>query len=680
MSTFFMQAARKGLLGLAASVLMMPVLSLLFVPVAHAEVSPPALAPRPTFDLSIVAPDITIRRGTSVDVPFSVNRMGSFAGSVRFSSANVPVNVIASFRPARTAGNSGVLRITVKQMARLGTRIITIRGASGMLRKTMTLRVTTVAASIPAPIPTPVPMPTPAPVLPPVSAGAYDIGAPILTDLWINPVTGNDEGDGRTSGTALRTLGAAWSRIPATLTTTGYRINILPGSLPCEGDCLNFFSEKRGTYTYPILIRSANGPGTVTLLGGLNLLNIHYVYLIDLALRAGAGAPRFGNNVLHMEAVDHVLIRGVTFIGVNPRTYPSSYEIQEVIKANQSDHIYIENSDVSGTYQTGIDLFSVQYGHIINTKIHDAGEWCGYVKGGSAYFRIEGNELYNCGLGFQAGEGSNFEVMRAPWLHYDAYDIKFVNNVLHDIPGTSLSVSGGYNILFAHNTLYKIATRNNPSDVLGYPLLSTVFGGRGCLDTSENGVGNSVAICGGYLNQGGWGTTDVNGGEWIPNKNIFIYNNLFLNPDGMGTRYGQFDIRAPLAPPSVARNIPIPARADENLQIRGNVIWNGPEDHPLGVEETDQGCQPSNASCNASQLRTDNRINTLQPQLQNPTMGDFRPRAGGNIFTVTALPIPTFTWSDAPMSPSVPVGNLSNVVNINHDGVARVGAGNVGAY
>jgi hypothetical protein len=46
--------------------------------------------------------------------------------------------------------------------------------------------------------------------------------------------------------------------------------------------------------------------------------------------------------------------------------------------------------------------------------------------------------------------------MRTPWLHYEAYDIKVYNNVFHDIRGAGLSVSGGYNILMAYNTLYRV--------------------------------------------------------------------------------------------------------------------------------------------------------------------------------------------------------------------------------
>ena len=63
--------------------------------------------------------------------------------------------------------------------------------------------------------------------------------------------------------------------------------------------------------------------------------------------------------------------------------------------------------------------------------------------------------------------------MRSPWLHYECYDVKVVNNVLHNIIGTGLSAAGGYNILLACNTLYCVATNEAP----GHPLLQAVHGG-----------------------------------------------------------------------------------------------------------------------------------------------------------------------------------------------------------
>ena len=45
--------------------------------------------------------------------------------------------------------------------------------------------------------------------------------------------------------------------------------------------------------------------------------------------------------------------------------------------------------------------------------------------------------------------------MVPPWTHYEAYDIKFTNNVLHDVDGAAFGVWGGFNILMAHNTAYR---------------------------------------------------------------------------------------------------------------------------------------------------------------------------------------------------------------------------------
>ena len=502
----------------------------------------------------------------------------------------------------------------------------------------------------------------------------YDPGTPSpVIELWVDPVNGNDANTGLSSGQAVRGLLSAWNLVPGSLTTHAYRINILPGTIPCYGDCINWFGDKHGTYAHPLIVRAVNGAGTVTIQGGLNLGNVDYLYLYDLTLQAGGTAGAFANNVLHCDHCTHLLLRGLTITGLTPADF------QEVFKANQSDYLYVENSDLSGTYQTVLDYFAVRHGHILNSRFHNSGEWCMYLKGGSAYFQIEGNELYDCRFGFSAGEGSNFEVMESPWLHYEAYDIKFVNNVLHDIVGLGLRAAGGYNILFAHNTLYRVATDAS----VGYSLFHATRGGRACVDFSENGVGNAVAICNGFLDAGGWGTALEgygNGGEWIPNRNVFVYNNIFYNPAPLQTLYSHFYIPGSMTPPAHTRNIPNPARVDVNLQIRGNIIWNGSSAMPLGVEEASAGCQPSNATCNATQLRAENAINTLQPQLVNPAFGNFRPTPSGNVFSAPTFAIPGFSWSDAPASPIVPTGNLSNAIPRDRDGNARTSSSPPGAY
>ena len=49
--------------------------------------------------------------------------------------------------------------------------------------------------------------------------------------------------------------------------------------------------------------------------------------------------------------------------------------------------------------------------------------------------------------------------MTPPWFHYESSDVKFVNNVLHDVDGAAFGVWGGYNILMAHNTAYRYGIR-----------------------------------------------------------------------------------------------------------------------------------------------------------------------------------------------------------------------------
>ena len=114
----------------------------------------------------------------------------------------------------------------------------------------------------------------------------------------------------------------------------------------------------------------------------------------------------------------------------------------------------------------------------------------------------------------------------------------------------------------------------------------------------------------------------------------------------------QFVVNGPTAPPAQARHIPNPSRTDDNLVIRGNVIWNTPlEDGGLVGDNNGSGnigCQAGNPTCNPAQLQAQNAINLFQPQLRDPAHGDFHPAAGSNLFSFAVSPIPDFRWSDAP--------------------------------
>lgn len=497
----------------------------------------------------------------------------------------------------------------------------------------------------------------------------YDIGQPHVVDLWLDPINGDDNRDGATRATALRSLTATWRRIPANqrLTTNGYRINVTPGALPCERGCANTYGSRLGTYEHPIIIRAADGPGTVTIQGGLNIYSVSYLYLIDLHLLAGGANGAFADAVLHLEQTDYVLLRNVTLRGINRA------ETKETLKANQCRHLYIEDCDISGASNAAVDLVAVAYGHIVRNRMHDVGRWACYLKSGAAYFRIEANEIYDAWHGFAAGEGADLQYMQAPWLHYDAYDIKFINNVLHDIRGRGITVWGGYNILLAHNTLYRVSYDQADRRAWGLVVIGSAT--RVCNGTT--------ADCERWTEAGAWGPNLPGYDHWsqaIPNRNVYVYNNVFYNPAPYQTYYSHFVVYAAPRRPANYPHLPENIATDQNLQIRGNVVWNGPKEHLLGVEAAHFGCRPDNPTCNERQLWAENAINIVEPQLVNPAAGDFRLKANAALFDVQTFAPPDFTWNDAPTRPLLPPGTLSNSLTRDRNNTARAALLTVGAY
>lgn len=510
--------------------------------------------------------------------------------------------------------------------------------------------------------------------------GYYEIGSPTYSEIFVAP-GGNDapENPGTDRGSPLRTLSEAWQRLPPAPLTQAVRINLLPGSYPCEpgpeeNNCINYFSERSGSQQFPIVIRASDGPGTVTLRGGLNLNQIAYVYLLDLNLTGGGNLPTnsSGNNLLHIEQGDHILLRGLVVQGPNCPT-DACNNLQEVLKVNQTQNLYVESSRFSGAWHSSVDYFVVQSGHFLNNKIHTAGQWCMYVKGGSAYLRIEGNVLYDCQLGFQSGQSANLAVMRPPWFHFETYDIKFVNNVLHDIPGVGLSAAGAYNTLFAHNTLVRVGISQDP----GYPVLQFVPGERNCTPIDE--IPNVIQNCATYAAQGAWGPTTLTEGlPAIPNRGIYVFNNLIYNPAPSQTLYSHFMVSGPISRPAGFANLPAQIILDENVVMQGNLIWNGPADHPFGIEDTSQGCQPANPTCNLTLITSQNTINQIEPQLVDVVNGNFRPLPGGNVLNTAARPVPDFQW--ASFTPAVPPGDLNNTISFDREHKPRTSSSPPGAY
>jgi hypothetical protein len=500
------------------------------------------------------------------------------------------------------------------------------------------------------------PEPGPEPPIADPAGPRYDIGSPSLTDIWVDPAGGSDGNSGNSRSQPLKTMRAAWEKVPsgATLKGNGYRLQLLPGTYPAydqaDANIPGQFSDRFGSFTCPVVIQSADGINKA-MLPGLEVFNCRYIYFIDLNTRGASS----GGDGFHISSCDHVLIRNCDING-NGQT-------QEVLKGNQCRHVYVEDSHIHGpTDNVGLDFVAVQYGHICRNRIHDVSDWGMYLKGGSAYFRIEANELFNAGNGgFTAGQGSGFEYMVDPWLHYEAYDIKFVNNVVHDTDGAGMGVNGGYNILLAYNTLYRVGRISHAVEI--------VFGGRGC-----GGDASHLAAAKANHDAGGWGRAVAEESQYyIPNRNVFIYDNIICNPPPYQSQWNHFASRGDTRPAS-GSNAPDPCRGDANLQIKGNFIWNGPADLPLGIGAGGE------ARLDTAAVRSQNSINQSQPQLADPAAGDFRPLAGGNVFSATAVSIPDFAWGDAPARPEIPPGAPSNMVAINHAGEDRDQPGHPGAY
>ena len=465
-------------------------------------------------------------------------------------------------------------------------------------------------------------------------------------ELWVDPVNGSDSADGSSRSQALHTLAEAWRRIPAGVTlTTGYSILLVAGEYP-ESSIPTYWEDRHGTSSAPIVLRAVDSPRSARIQGSINLYDTEHLYLVDLVVENDG-------DVFHCELCRHLGIYNVEMDG-------GARQAHETIKINQSQHITIEQSDIHGSYENAIDFVAVQYATLRNNRIYDADDWCVYVKGGSAYITVEGNEIFNCGTGgFTAGQGTGFEYMVSPWLHYEAYAVRAVNNLIHDTAGAGLGVNGGYAVLYAYNTLYRVGTRSH--------LLEVVHGGRSCDGDAARCTANHAV--------GGWGPVTVGDEAKIPDRNVFIYNNLIVNPAGVQSQWQHLTVHGPIAPPA-GLNVPSPAVTDDNLQIVGNVLWNGPASHALGIGE-ESGCQPTNPTCSAQQLLADNAINQVEPRFVDAAAGDFRVANPAEL--PEPHPLPDFPAWD-PLTPSVPaVSDLRNRVEVDAMGRQRSGFDLVGA-
>lgn len=447
------------------------------------------------------------------------------------------------------------------------------------------------------------------------------------TDIWVDPVHGDDHASGADRASALRTVSAAWEQIPAGQPlTTGVRIMLVAGTYPVDGS-VNYWEDRHGSAAAPIVILAADGPHTAVFSADINMFGVSHFSLI------GVDIVREGDT-FHCEQCDHILIHGAELSGGSGA--------HETVKINQSQYIAIEQNDIHGADDNNIDFVAVQHARVVGNRIHDAQDWCEYAKGGSASVLIRGNEIFDCGTGgVAAGQGTGFEFMVAPWLNYEAYGVEIIGNTIHDTDGAGLGVAGGYNIVLARNTLYRVGARSHTVEF--------TLGRRGCDGTADR--------CAAHHDAGGWGSTESEQ-QIIPNRHVWFIDNLVINPTGAPSQWQQFQIDGPTDPPG-ASGVPSPAVADDDLHIIGNVVWNGAADLPLG---TGDGCPPTNAGCNEALIRSQNAINTIEPQLVDPEHGDYRLSADSAAALPVAVAGPRLMWSPEDTPIQVPAGDPQIVV------------------
>jgi hypothetical protein len=463
------------------------------------------------------------------------------------------------------------------------------------------------------PQPTQQPTPTPTTEVP-AAPGADPVRPPAGSRiLWVNPSTGEDDASG-SEAAPLRTVAEAWRRIPmGTALTQPVWVMLRAGVYP-ESNTPHYWEDRRGTAAAPIVLASADGAGAAVLRGDINAFQVSHLTLHGVAIdRSG--------DTFHCERCSYVTLNGVRLSGRG--------DAHETVKVNQSDHITIVNSSISGAYENAIDFVAVQHSAIQNNTISDAGDWCAYVKGGSAYALVSGNRIHHCGTGgFTAGQGTGFEFMVPPWLGYETYGVTVVNNIIHDTEGAGLGVNGGYNTVMAHNTMYRVGARSH--------VVEFVHGSRSC--------DGDTAGCQRHRSLGGWGGPGIDA-QFIPSRHTYFLNNVVFNPPGYQSQWQHFQLAEPVNPPNGSGAL-APARVDDDLVIVGNVISNGGGGMSTGLSD----------SWERTVLR-DNRINSLVPDLVDPAGGDFRPRGGGALAGLPSAGLPPMTWADV----GVPAGTIPSL-------------------
>ena len=436
------------------------------------------------------------------------------------------------------------------------------------------------------------------------------------TNIWVDPSAGRDAASG-TRSQPLRSVSEAWRRLPASASDRTV-INLMAGDYRRLSPV--YWEDHSGTRGSPVVFRSAAGKGRA-LLPSTNLFGIEWLEFRGVRFRGGG-------DVIHCEQCSHFTLRNSIVRGIGA---------QETFKANQSEWIAILDSNLSGAGDNVIDLVSVRHARIRRNRVAAATDWCGYAKGGSVDVLVTSNLFTNCGTGgFSAGQGTGFQFMEPPWLHYEAIGVVIRNNTVKETDGAAFGVQGGFNVLVEDNVARRVGRRSH--------VLEVVFGSRSC-DGQPGDSGRER--CQQYLDLGGWGTSAVDDGSngiRIPNRHIQFVGNVILNPAPYRSAWQHLTVFGATGS-QPGSGVPDDAAADSDLSFRRNVIWNGPGSMPLGIGEG-TGCASSNPTCNSGLLRAGNRINSGLPLLEERLDGRYAKRGWVVDYTRHARALPD--WSDLP--------------------------------
>ena len=437
------------------------------------------------------------------------------------------------------------------------------------------------------------------------AAGDESVDLPTTTPRGAQTIVvdirrGRDSNPG-TAARPLKTVAAAWTRIPERRTLDrAVRVLVRPGRYPARA-LPNYWESRWGTREAPIVISAAKR-GTVSF-GAVNLYDLRWVAFSGITF-----SDR--NDLFHCESCQHVLVTKSRLTG-------SPKRLQENIKINQSQHIGITDSVVSGAGDNAIDLVAVQHATVTGNVIERAGDWCIYAKGGSAFVTVSGNRIRGCGTGgFTAGQGTGFQFMTAPFIRYEAYGIRVLDNQITDVEGAGVGVNGGFNVVVARNRMWNVGARSHWIEV-GY-------GSRSC-DGQPGDDGRDA--CRANLDAGGWGTTRVDDGTnyvRIPNRHVWLIGNVVDNPRSQGDQI--FSVAEPYSGDPQDGSGLGEVRADDDLNVSGNVIAG--RGLPAGVDGIDAG----------------NDLSAAPGLFRDPARGDLRLAAGRS---APSVELPEVGWSDS---------------------------------